>query len=254
MEPVSYRGPLAQGYTRARVLPAASLTAWMRAAARYVPSFPAPIIDLGAGSGRFSRALADHFAVPVVAIEPSGEMRQHWDAVAPPVDLVGGRGVGIPCADRAVKAVWASQVIHHVIDMNACARELRRVLQPGGRILVRGGFCNSHREPALHRYFPALHRQEAEGASLRAMRVALAQVGLYQQAHDEVEQVSANSLREFYEQTLLRARSNLLRLTDDEFTEGLRRMRTAVENGEDDGPLVDHVDLVIFGDENSPAP
>lgn len=56
-------------------------------------------------------------------------MRQHWSAFAPPVYLVGGRAEAIPYADRAFKAVWASQVIHNVTDMNACARELRRVLQ-----------------------------------------------------------------------------------------------------------------------------
>lgn len=249
MEPVPYRGSLALNFARGRGLPAESMRTWMRAAGRYLPPGFAPILDLGAGSGRFSRALADQFGVPVLAVEPSAEMRQRYRrAFTRPVHLVGGRAEELPCADGSVKAVWASQVIHHIADAGACAAQLRRVLWPSGRLLIRGGFEDVERIPPLHRYFPALRRMATEGASaLSSMRAALARVGLRELAHEVVGQVSAASLVEFYDQARLRARSPLLRLTDEEFADGLARLRAAVAAGETDGPVIDQVDLVVFG-------
>jgi SAM-dependent methyltransferase len=249
MEPVPYRGQIAREYARGRRLSAESVSVWMRSAAEYVPSTASPILDLGAGSGRFSRALADHFEVPVIAIEPAEEMRrQHRSSFAAPVHLIGGRAEAIPCRDHVFKMVWASQVIHHVIDPDACAAELRRTLQPGGRVLFRGGFHDVERVPPLHRYFPGLRRLATEGSSaLTMMHAALARVGLRKLAANVVEQVSASDLRELFEQTRLRARSPLLRLTDEEFHDGLRRLREAAENDTSGLPVIEQVDLVVYG-------
>ncbi|MCW2137861.1 class I SAM-dependent methyltransferase [Actinoplanes cyaneus] len=250
MEPILFKGPLAHGYERGRRLPDDAVDSWMRAARRNVPPGHAePVLDLGAGTGRFSAALALTFGVPVTAVEPSADMR----AVIPrPVDarvhLVGGRAEAIPCRDGLFQAVWASQVAHHIVDFDACAAELRRVLRPGGRVLLRGGFHDEDRPPPLHHWFPGLRRLAGEGSSaLAALSDALDRVGLREQCHEVIPQVSAASLADLLSQVELRARSPLRRLSDQEFADGLGRLRAAVAAENEPRPVVDQVDLVVFG-------
>jgi ubiquinone/menaquinone biosynthesis C-methylase UbiE len=42
----------------------------------------------------------------------------------------------IPCADGSFDLVMAAHVIEHLPDPRSCLREMRRVLKPGGRLLV----------------------------------------------------------------------------------------------------------------------
>lgn len=45
----------------------------------------------------------------------------------------------LPFDDETFDVVWCSRVIHHVPDYVKAALELRRVLKPGGRLLIREG-------------------------------------------------------------------------------------------------------------------
>jgi SAM-dependent methyltransferase len=45
----------------------------------------------------------------------------------------------LPFEDGTFDVVWCSRVIHHVPDYVTAARELRRVLKPGGRLVLREG-------------------------------------------------------------------------------------------------------------------
>lgn len=88
------------------------------------------LLDLGAGTGSWSRNFAGWFpGVEVVAVEPSAAMRELSVFQQP---ILAGHAAAIPLADSSVDAVWISTVIHHVPDLIAAAAELRRVLRPGG--------------------------------------------------------------------------------------------------------------------------
>src|SRR5579884_2358047 len=121
-------------YDAGRALPVETVASWMTVASRHVGSPRGPILDLGAGTGRFAAALADAFQVPVLAVEPAAAMRRQIPTAGSgaPVWVVGGRGELLPVADGSLDVVWASQVVHHIDDLPRCATELRRVLRPGG--------------------------------------------------------------------------------------------------------------------------
>ena len=108
------------------------------------------VIDVGAGTGAWATALADWFGISVVAIEPSPAMR----ARARCGSMLGGTADALPLAAATMDGAWLSTVVHHLPDLPAAARELRRVLRPGTRVLIRGAFSSRHHGIRLFRYWP----------------------------------------------------------------------------------------------------
>lgn len=96
------------------------------------------VADLGCGTGRTTAALAP-FVREVVAVDASAEMltaaRERLQAVSN-VDLREGTLEALPVADGSVDLALLVLVLHHLGDPAAVLREARRVLAPGGRVLV----------------------------------------------------------------------------------------------------------------------
>jgi SAM-dependent methyltransferase len=94
------------------------------------------VLDLGCGAGRFVAALRDAGAVPV-GVEVAEGALERARAVAPGADLRLLEPDGsIPLEHGSVDLVWCSEVLEHVADGAHLLQEARRVLRPGGRILV----------------------------------------------------------------------------------------------------------------------
>jgi len=145
---------MAARYDRGRGLRPRDVARWMAAAGPYLPSADGRVLDLGAGTGRFSDALARFSGARVVACEPSAAMRAVLHTNFPDAWVVGGTAEAIPFPAGSFDAVWASQVVHHVRDLPAFAAGLRHVLRPRGHLLIRGGFGPAQELP-LYRYFPS---------------------------------------------------------------------------------------------------
>jgi SAM-dependent methyltransferase len=95
------------------------------------------ILDAGCGSGPLSAALRDRGAI-VTGIDSSAMMlelaRQRLEACA---DLhLADLGSPLPFPDGAFDDVIASLVLHYLEDWAGPLAELRRVLKPGGRLIV----------------------------------------------------------------------------------------------------------------------
>jgi len=86
-----------------------------------------PVLDLGAGSGKLSRAIA-RVGFDVIAVDPDAAMLERNDAAATYV----GSADAIPLPDASVAAVTVGQAWHW-FDPATAGPEIARVLRPGGR-------------------------------------------------------------------------------------------------------------------------
>jgi SAM-dependent methyltransferase len=94
------------------------------------------VLDLGCGAGRFVAALRGMGADPV-GVEIAEAALERARAVAPGADLRRLADDGsIPLEHGSVDLVWCSEVLEHVAEGAHLLQEARRVLRPGGRILV----------------------------------------------------------------------------------------------------------------------
>ena len=249
MAKVDYSGRMASVYGAGRQLPAEAVSAWMDAASSHLGVADGPLLDLGSGTGRFSAALAARFGVTVVAVEPAEGMRRQArrDGVCGGVAMLAGRGEAVPVRDGAFVGVWASQVVHHVDDLAACAAELRRVVRPGGPIMLRGTLEATCPLIPWGPYFPEAIRIATERfPTLEEITAVFGGAGMHRRAHTVVWQTTAGSMRELAARVRLRADSTLELLGDDEFAAGLARLEAAAAAETSPVPVREAIELVVF--------
>jgi 2-polyprenyl-6-hydroxyphenyl methylase/3-demethylubiquinone-9 3-methyltransferase len=94
------------------------------------------VLDVGCGEGRFAAELA-RAGASVVGIDVAQEPLRRARMSYPELDLrlVAAEGPW-PLPDAAFDLVWAGEVIEHVADTASWLSEVRRVLRPGGTLLL----------------------------------------------------------------------------------------------------------------------
>lgn len=90
------------------------------------------VVELGAGTGKFTRALAPWDA-QIIAIEPTEGMRAVFHRELPAVPLVAGTAEAIPLRSEGARAVVVAQAFHWFREPEAL-EEIGRVLAPGGAL------------------------------------------------------------------------------------------------------------------------
>jgi SAM-dependent methyltransferase len=121
--------------------------------ARYRPSYPLALLgllakecnlepehriaDIGSGTGLLSKLFLDH-GNRVYGVEPNAEMRsggEEFLRAYANFTSVDGAAEATTLANRAVDFVTAGQAFHW-FDTSAAQREFRRILRPGGWVVV----------------------------------------------------------------------------------------------------------------------
>ncbi len=92
------------------------------------------VVDLGAGTGKLTRALVAH-GHRVVAVEPLDEMRAELVAAVPGVRALSGSAEAIPLPDASADVVTSAQAFHW-FDHDAALPEIARVLRHEGRVAL----------------------------------------------------------------------------------------------------------------------
>ena len=99
--PFYARDDIADRYNRSRVLPADVERSWGELIARHVGFRPTVCVDVGCGTGRFTRILSSTFHCRVVGVDPSRPMlRAAVDALGTTrgVSFLRGRAEALPLA------------------------------------------------------------------------------------------------------------------------------------------------------------
>ncbi|MEE1752744.1 class I SAM-dependent methyltransferase [Streptomyces sp. SP18CS02] len=92
------------------------------------------VVDVGAGTGKLTRALLESGA-EVVAVEPDPTMRSRCTESLPGVPVRAGTAESLPLPDRSVDVVAVGHA-YHWFDRTAALREFARVLRPAGRLVL----------------------------------------------------------------------------------------------------------------------
>lgn len=97
------------------------------------------LLDVGCGPGAYHPRLRQ-LRMPVVGVDLSAGMLREvrGQALALGLRVCGVRGdaARLPLADGSVDRAMAHHMLYHVPDPQAALRELRRVLRPGGRLVI----------------------------------------------------------------------------------------------------------------------
>lgn len=96
------------------------------------------ILDLGCGTGVVARLLRERLGggARITGVDVSPDMIEMARSVAPAIDWHVGNAMQLPFADGSFDLVISQQMLQFVPDRDAAAREIRRVLAPGGRLVL----------------------------------------------------------------------------------------------------------------------
>jgi ubiquinone/menaquinone biosynthesis C-methylase UbiE len=197
---------------------------------------PFAMVDVGSGTGIWSKVLADCFGSRIHAVEPSDGMRARASVAHPHpcVEYVAGHAGALPLPDESVGAAWLSTVIHQFPDLSLAACELRRVIEPGGRVLIRSGYPGRQDEIELFQLFPGALRVAESWPRLGRVISAFEDAGFVFEAIERVREPTFDSYEEVLALLPLMRRSDsaLVDLDDEEWDKGIAAIERALAAGE----------------------
>jgi SAM-dependent methyltransferase len=119
-------------YERVRPSYPADAVAWLADNLELGPG--RTVIDVAAGTGKFTRLLMP-FGATLVAAEPVEGMRRSFVSAVPSVPVVASVAEALPIAGGSIDAVTVAQAFHW-FDAERAFEEFGRLLRPGGRVAL----------------------------------------------------------------------------------------------------------------------
>jgi SAM-dependent methyltransferase len=216
--------------------------AWRPLVLPYLPDRPGlRVLDLGAGTGIFSRVWPSWGADQVVALDPAramlGEARRI--GLGERTWPVNARGEWLPLRAGSIDAVWISTVFHHLSEPGRAVGDIARVLRrPGGVVLVRGMFADRW-NGGWHRAFPGIERAVLRFPRLDALERLFGEAGFALAGVEAVpEPLATAATVADWVRRMRDADTLLLALTDDEIATGLAHL-DALGSAELPGPTLE---------------
>ena len=184
----------------------------------FIPASPGTAVDLGAGRGIASYALAsDGWRVTAIEPDPSaivgaGAIQGMAAEAGLDITITRSGGESIPLPDASVDMVYCRQALHHAADLAATCREVHRILKAEGRFLaVREHVLSSEQDLEAFRsahpmhhlyggetaYTLARYLEAMKSAGLRVIRVLNpleSEINLSPQSQDEIKSAWAKRL------------------------------------------------------------
>lgn len=237
-------------YNKSRNLPQGTLNMWMDVVGDNINSGEIKsIIDLGCGTGRFTNALSEKFKAEVTGVDPSAKMLSvaKGNISSARVNFASGNSGSIPAENSSVDLIFLSQVYHHIQDTDAFINESSRVLKANGYVCIRNSTVNNMPSYLYPRFFPAAYKIDMERLPKRENIISHFEENNFELVFTEpLSQIFALNHMEYYDKVSLRGCSDLLAISDDEFAEGLEKLKTYCLNVKNDNPVYEEIDLHIF--------
>ncbi len=220
----------------ARALDDANMALWESALRRANANHPVSLaVDVGCGTGHFLTTIRKSTGARVIGIDLSMAMlREAHTGARKGFPLVCADGVRLPIQSEAADLLFYSMVFHHLDHVEDALSEARRCLRKGGQICIRTSTVDRLACFAYLRYFPsAMKIDKSKMPSVKALVGALEGAQLRVVRNEVVVQRAEVSVAEYVEFVRTRSLSDLLAITDEEFTNGLAQLVADVERGVD---------------------
>ncbi|MBW2062291.1 MAG: methyltransferase domain-containing protein [Deltaproteobacteria bacterium] len=249
--PFDYNESNAQArYDKGRSLPPDTLRLWAEVIARHLPRHEIKtILDLGCGTGRFTALLAETFSARVYGIEPSEKMlsQAREKAPSPSITFLRGSAEDIPLPDHTADMLFLSMVFHHIQNKEKAIIGFRRALRGKGYVLIRTSTRQSLETYFWLQFFPKAMEIELSRAPDRAeLIVFFKHHGFDLIAHPIVNQRFAKDHMEYFEKLSTRALSSLEAISDQDFHEGLARLKAFCHRHNTGQPVYEEINFFIF--------
>lgn len=111
------------------------------------------VLDLGCGTGGAARLLADEFGCEVVGVDITAAFIAAAEWLSAATGLAGhtrflcADAARVPLADSSFDVVWCQHALMNMPDVPAVLAEWRRLLAPGGRVLLHEVVAGDNPEP-----------------------------------------------------------------------------------------------------------
>jgi ubiquinone/menaquinone biosynthesis C-methylase UbiE len=211
---------------------------------------PRSALDVGCGTGYWLSALRD--LVPrIYGLDYSREMLRKASAANPGSNLIRGTAETLPFRDAVFDLIYCVNALHHFGQIDACIGAGRRLLAPGGTLVIIGMDPHHGRDRwCVYDYFPEtraidLDRYPSSGQIADAMLWA---------GFDRIE----SSIACRFEATRLGSAvfddpelrrngcSQLALLTDEQYAAGIARIQSAIEHPGPNAPAVFKVNIALM--------
>jgi len=188
------------------------------------------VVEVGCGTGNYSRALADRLGCSALGLDPSTGMLAHACRQPESVFWLQGRAEDLPFASGGADLIFSVDVIHHVAGPAAFFRQAARVLRRGGRVCtVTDSEEIIRQREILSGYFPETVAVEMERyPRLAELQAWSAAAGLVNFRVVTVEQpYTLENARPFRD----RAFSSLHLISEEAWQAGLTRLERDMARG-----------------------
>lgn len=93
------------------------------------------ILDVGGGTGALARRLHEELGADVTVLDPTPQMLRYVPDEGP-VRKVTGAAESMPFADGEFDVIIVTDAFHHFRDQPRAVHEFKRVVRPGGGVLI----------------------------------------------------------------------------------------------------------------------
>ncbi|MFF8713122.1 class I SAM-dependent methyltransferase [Streptomyces sp. NPDC015184] len=218
---------LAGVYQSGNEMPEESLRDWTRLIGSFAGRPSPAVVEIGAGTGMFCSAMARWLdPSAVIGIDASLPMLTRARSLDPHpvVHYLAGTAEAVPTGSNLFDLALLSRVIHHLPDRVGAARELARVLRPGGTVVVRTTF-RERLDALVYDYWPRLRESDEQRFPSRAEVLDdFAAAGFAVRTVISFARPVTAGLRDYHARMTSRPQSKFTRLTAEEFEDGLRRL------------------------------
>jgi len=191
----------------------------------------AVVLDVGCGTGSASAAFQQLTEATVCAVDASAEMLRYAQRKSRAVKLVRADARRLPFCDARFDFAYALMLIHHLEDVPGFVRELYRVMRRGKVAILTCSHEWIKRHP-MSRFFPSFAPIDlARFPQIGSVRRWLRDAGFVKIDARPVKTKPYIADMEYIDKVADRWVSTLQLIPDDEFQEGLKKLRKAVGSG-----------------------